>query len=362
MIAAAGLTAQAQNYLDRSSWNWSTSSECAPENDITGLEGIHDGDSSTCWHTNWHAQSGTPERSNPHWVMIDRGSAPALAYGLSYLPRQNSETNPATACTSFAIYFSDAPFTNVPATSQADIESALGKADLYGNWDGTADEKTATFEKPTSARYILFVNLQSNGSSSAACAEMNLIGDGSEPDVKNPFNAIKIVTPEGESHRIAIDGEHLAFSMVDGNIRMGNSDITVEYAMTEVKYFQPEQYEFPADKEFYDGPKTDIYSQPEPPVDPIDPIDPVDPVDPVDPGESGIDATGTPTLTLARSGDRLTVSGITAGSEATLHSVSGILVGSAPVSASGTTVLSIGNLPRATYLLTASGSTIKIII
>ena len=254
----------AADYIDRSAWSWSTSSECVQENDIAGLKGIYDGDTSTCWHSNYHAESGTPERSNPHWVMIDRGSDTSLAYGLSYLPRQNG-ANFNTACTEYAIYFADRSLGSTTAVSWEDIVYELGEPDLQGSWTGDGTEKIVTFEKPNSARYILFVNIKSNGSNSAACAEMNLIakeGGGTvTPTPASEYNAIKIVTPEGDLHRIAIDGQQLAFSMSGSNIRMGNSAITVEYAMDEVKYFQPEKYQF-ADEEFYTGPKRDIYDIP----------------------------------------------------------------------------------------------------
>lgn len=246
------------DYLSRTAWNWYTSSECAQEADITGLKGLYDGDLFTCWHSDYHAENGTPERANPHWVMIDRMTDTSLAYGLSYLPRQNS--NLATACTEYAIYFSDKSLGSTTAASWDAIVDELGEPDVHGSWAGDETEKIVMFNKPTAARYILFVNILSNGSSSAACAEMNLMskagGSGMTPG--GSFNAIRIVTPDGDMHHIAIDGAQLAFSVANDNIRMGNSSITVEYAMDEVKYFQPDNYEF-ADDEFYNGPKRDVY-------------------------------------------------------------------------------------------------------
>ncbi len=256
--------ASGADYLSRSGWKWYTSSECEQEQDIAGLKGLYDGNTATCWHSNYHAESGTPERSNPHWVMIDRGTDTSLAYGLSYLPRQNYGENPATACTEYAIYFADRTFASTSSSSWEQIVSELGQPDMKGSWAGDSSEKIVLFEKPNSARYILFVNIKSNGSNSAACAEMNLMskagGSGLTPG-GSPYNAISIVTPEGDTHRIAIDGQNLAFSIAGGNIRMGNSSITVEYAMDEVKYFQPDNYEF-GNEEFYNGPKRDIYEFP----------------------------------------------------------------------------------------------------
>lgn len=436
----------AADYLDRSAWTWKTSSECSPEEDITGLKGIYDGNTVTCWHSNYHAENGTPERANPHWVMIDRGSDSSPVYGLSYIPRQNSGVNPSTACTKYAIYFADKSLENTPSTSAIDIEYAIGSADVSGNWAGDNTEKIVMFEKPTTARYILFVNLESYSSKSAACAEMNLMGKSGQGTGDDPiatdYNAIQIETPAGNKHRIAIDGENLAFSMVNGNIRMGNSGITIEYAMSEVRYFRPEKYDF-ADEEFYVGPKEDIYAHPVLPVtitldsevltleegetakltatvenepdnasvnwessdalvatvnndgmvtavkagnatitatcgeasascvltvtaktvtppDPIDPDDPDNPDNPDDPGSDSIDSAEMPTISFKRVGDNLIVSGITTGNEVTLHSVSGLKVCTADVSARGTAVLPVGSLPRTAYILSASGLTMKI--
>lgn len=504
LLATPALSAA--DYLDRSAWSWATSSECQAEEDITGLMGIYDGNTSTCWHSNYHAASGTPERTNPHWVMIDRRTDSSLVYGLAYVPRQSNGDNPATACTEYALFFSDRTFEGTTAASYDAIVSELGSPDVTGSWAGDATEKFVIFEKPVSARYILFVNISSNGSNSAACAEMNLLGKGGSGvvDPNNPgYNAIKIVTAAGDSHRIAIDGEQLAFSMADGNIRMGNSAITVEYAMDEVKYFKPEQYDFEAE-EFYNGPKTDIYFQPVEVVLDIEsltleegqsavltatvtnapdeaetiwsssdetvatvdshgkvtavapgtsivtvacgdasaecrltvtakPIVPVEisitpesvtieegktfrltatvlngsasdriiwncsdmAVVTVDAdglltavapgtavvtaqcgdasaqcditvtaaphqGEDGIDAPSTPTLTLRREGESLVVGGITAGRVVALFSLGGVKVSEAPVSDDGTAVLTVGSLPRTTYLLSVSGLTLKI--
>lgn len=260
---AAAMPAAAQEYLDRSAWKWSASSICAPENDdIAGLEGIHDGNINTCWHSNWHAESGTPERSNPHWVLIDRGSDATPFYGLAYTPRQNSVNN---ACTSFMIYLRDEDLSSTPATSAEDIVAALGSADYSGAWEGSTDEKFANFNKPSTARYVLFVNVSSHSSSSAACAEMNLLAkkyNGGGSAGSEPFNAVRITPADGSApHRIAIDGTALNISMSGSAIHMGNSGITVEYSTAEVAHFTFENYEFEAEQ-LYQGTKRDIYDNP----------------------------------------------------------------------------------------------------
>lgn len=413
--------AHGSDYLNRSGWSWSTSSECAQEDDIAGLKGIYDGNTSTCWHSNFHAANGTAERSNPHWVMIDRGTDTSLAYGLSYLPRQNSD-NPGTACTEYAIYFADRSLGSTSASSWDAIVAELGQPDIKGTWVGDSSEKIVMFDKPNTAKYILFVNIKSNGSNSAACAEMNLIskagGSGLNPG-GSPYNAIRIVTPDGDSHRIAIDGQQLAFSIADRNIRLGNSSITVEYSMDEVKYFQPDNYEFATD-ELYNGPKRDIYELPvEISLDPanltieegqtaeltatlanapedaqvvwgtsdktVAKVNSKGTVTAVAPGTAkitaryedvtaechvtvtakpvdGIAAAQESTVTLKLEGETLIIGGIGSGSEAVLHSLDGVRLRSGVASASGVAKISVAGLTRTAYLLSVSGLTLKIII
>lgn len=252
---AAAFSAIAQDYLDRSAWKWTASSVCAAEgNDIIGLEGICDGDLQTCWHSNWHAADGTPERSNPHWIMIDRGADRTEFTGLAYTPRQATANQ---ACTSYYVYLSDTDLSSAPATSATDIVTALGDPDASGSWEGSTTEKFVTFQSASTARYILFVNLSSLSSSSAACAEMNLIGNGGV--ASGTFNAIRITPTNGNTpHRIATRGSELSLSMNFGYIRLSNSEITIEYAPNEVSRFTLEQYDFGDNA--YEGPKKDIHS------------------------------------------------------------------------------------------------------
>ena len=409
----------AADYLDRSAWSWKTSSECSAEDDITGLAGIADGNTYTCWHSNYHAASGSAERKNPHWVMIDRGSDSKPAYGLAYLPRQNGGSAN-TSCTRYAIYFGDKSLENTPSSSELDIIYALGDPAYTGTWDGNLEEKFVNFSSPVTSRYILFVNLESNGSNSAACSEMNLLaskaqgGGGTNPS--GNFNAIRIVTPEGDEHRIAIDGSQLAFSMAGGNIRMGNSGITVEYAMSEVKHFKPEHYDFP-EEELYVGPKKDIYAfPPELTLDrevltleegktatltatlanvtpgaevswtssneAVASVDETGLVSAIKAGMTEVSASygdviascmvtvteaavgiidaPVSTVTFRRDGENLYIGGLTPGNEVVLHSLAGIKVASAKVSSLGQAVISVGSLPSGAYLLSASGLTLKI--
>lgn len=296
MLAAMSATAAGNGYfLDRNGWTWSTSSECAKgeDFDIAGLSGICDGDYSTCWHSNYKADNGTPERSNPHWVMIDRGEkcGDTPFYGLAYVPRQLSPAN--QACTKWHIYISDKSFADVPADNisniQSTIKSKFGSDVTYysGSWTGDLSMKVASFSKKETGRYILFVNESSMNSSSAACAEMALMtsegkqkydsgsvndlgqiggddtgsgsaggnqsgtGDDNKPITPAGYNAVKISTANGKIHRIAFDGENLKFAMTGDVIRMSNSGITVEYAMAEVSRFSFEKYEFKTDSVYY---------------------------------------------------------------------------------------------------------------
>lgn len=257
LLIAASLSASAQTYLDRSGWTWSASSACAAaDNDIAaGLSGICDDNPQTCWHSNWHAASGTPERSNPHWVMIDRGSDRTPFTGLAYTPRQST---PNQACTSYYIYLSNTDLSSAPASSASDITDALGEPDASGSWEGSTAEKFVTFKEESTARYILFVNLTSLSSSSAACAEMNLLADAGGVIV-TPFNAVRITPADGSApHRIAVRGSELSLSMHLGYIRLSNSDITIEYSPAEISRFNLEKYNFGSDATAYDGPKKDI--------------------------------------------------------------------------------------------------------
>lgn len=466
-LTAATLQARAdENYLDRSTWSWSTSSDCAAEDaDIRGIAAIADGNNSTCWHSNWHAESGTPERSNPHWVMIDRGSDSNPFYGIAYLPRQST---PNQACTSWCLYLSDTPFGDVPASSQYAIEQALGQPAYTGAWEGDITLKTASFAgKSFTSRYLLFVNLESASSSSAACAEFNLLtkegyqngGDqgNTDPTPSRSFNAVRITNVGGEAHRIAIDGRNLTISMNGSAVRLSNSGITVEYSPAELEHFTFENYTFGEDDPFYFGTKTDVLAKRfdlvvtpadgatvgtlteirlAPPAGAIPEINSkcvlpvtlsrntsnsskvrltVTPAElasmasddngcyiisglnetkaetyvltvPADlfidsegaysnaltatwtltgiPDESGIDQVedtdNCPTLLLRREGSQLLLAGIVRGTSVTLTSTSGITVASAPVSARGTAVLSVGSLPKGVYILSANSTTLKI--
>lgn len=263
LMLGTALGAAAEGYLDRSAWKWSASSICAPEadSDIAGLPGIYDGDPATCWHSNWHAEAGTPERSNPHWIMIDRGSDTSLFTAISYLPRQSTAN---TACTGYMIYIADKDLSACPATSVADITTMMGDPELAGSLEGTIDEKIITLEKPTSARYILFVNAMSAQSSSAACAEFNLIGPGGSQGGDNShetdaYNAIRMIPrmATDKPSQIAIQGDALTFSMNQGWLRMSNTDITVEYNLADIKSYKFVHYDFAKD-ESYVGNQKDV--------------------------------------------------------------------------------------------------------
>ena len=190
--------------------------------------------------------------------MIDRGEDATPFYGVSYTPRQSTLN---THCSRYLIYFRDTDMSNTPATTVEDIIAYLGEADIEGGWEQSYSEKLATMKQASTARYILFVNVNSYASSSAACAEFNLLAEKQFVETGNP-NAVKITPADGsEPHRIAIDGTNLTVSMAGSMIRMTNSGITIEYTPQEVSYFSFEEYEFGEDS-FYSGSKQDIYDNP----------------------------------------------------------------------------------------------------
>lgn len=257
LCSGIALSASATDYLNREGWSWFSSSICEPESDITGLEGICDDNALTCWHSNYHAMTGTPERANPHWVMIDRGMDATPFYGISYLPRQSQLK---THCLNYMVYFRDYDMSNTPATSVDDIIAYLGNPDLEGTWEQDYNEKIASIKTASSARYILFVNASSYSSSSAACAEFNLIAQ--KQATSGAPNAVKITPADGsDPHRIAIDGSNLNISMAGSSIHLTNSGITIEYTPEEVSYFSFEEYPF-EEGVFYEGTKSDIYDNP----------------------------------------------------------------------------------------------------
>ncbi len=335
------LGAEANDYLNRSSWQWSSSSICEPDgSDIAGLEGIHDGDQNTCWHSNYHAASDSPERSNPHWVMIDRKKDSKKIYGLSYMPRQATQN---ATCTHYAIYLSDTSFEDTPSDSFEVIQTVLGKPQYEGYWDASYGEKICNFDKASTARYILWVNVESAASRSAACAEMNLLaakgtggGEGGGGTTTTIYNALKIATREGKTHRIAIDGSNLKVYMEGANVRLGNSAITVEYAMDSVLSFVPEIYDF-AEGTLYDGDKKDV-------------------------SETGIDHTDIATYGLAIEGSQLTLSGAAPEAVVNIFNLQGALVASGRANAQGVATLAVGILSRGTYILSTPGFTAKIIL
>lgn len=276
-LLCASIASADNTYLDRTGWTWSASSIYPGQSDdIIGLEGAYDGDSSTCWHTNWTADDSSPERKNPHWLMIDRGSDTTAFYGISYLGRQSN--NMSQCCTSFMIYLSDSDLSSTPATSTDDIIAALGEPDYQGTWEASYNELTYNFTTASTARYILFVNVSSYNSSSAACAEFNLLAK-KDTSGLTTYNAVKITPSDGSTpHRIAIDGTNLTIAMNGSAVQLSNSEITVEYLMEEFSYMEFENYEF--ENGLYDGTKRDVNE-----VVPLDPFDLV-----VTPSESTIES------------------------------------------------------------------------
>lgn len=340
LMAAAALPAAATDYLDRTGWSWSTSSELPSgyDYDVSGLAGICDGDASTCWHSNYLAQSGTPERSNPHWIMIDRGSDSKPFYGLSYLTRQSTLNQ---CCTEYMIYLSDSDMSSAPATSVEDIISALGTPDYRNSLSPTSEEIVINFDKASTARYILFVNVSSNASSSAACAEMNLVAGAGAP--AGTFNALRIYPADGSDvHYIAIDGANLSFSLVNGRARFGNSQITVEYDPAEFARVEFDNYEFT--DSLYVGPKVDINKI----TDAIEEVEAV-----------GGDAPET-LVSFTREGTTLTVNGTEPGSAVRLVGIAGAVVAATEADAFGSATLSLSGLGHGVYLLWTNKKTLKL--
>ena len=256
-VAATSLCALADNYLDRSGWSWSCSSEI--ESDGGGIKAIADGDRSTYWHSNYQS-SNDKDKVCPHWIVIDRGSDKSTFEGFSYLPRYGSFNN---LVTEFSVYLSDKSFGNITYVEN------LGNATYTGTFPSqneNYDECTFSFGKKHTERYMVFVIENCNSGRSAAIAEFNLLStSGSTTTPTSAYNSVLIQTYAGDKHRIAMDGDNLTVSLSDGAVRMGNTGYTVEYEIPEVRYFSFENYEFP-EETYYVGTKPDIYGGGKDPV------------------------------------------------------------------------------------------------
>lgn len=452
IVAVAGaVSVSAENtYLDRSSWVWSASS--SDTQDGGGTDALHDSDYSTFWHSNYHDDAS---HNCPHWVMIDRRSDNKQFEGFSYVPRQGSYNN---MVTKFRVYLSSKPFGTVSSVD----ESVLGAPTYSGSFDSMEnyDEKTFSFGKAHTERYVLFVIDMCNSGRSTAMAEFYLVSKvgsgGNSGGGGSSFNSVLIRNADGTDHRIAIDGEALNVTMSGRAIHMTNTGITIEYEIPEVKYFTFENYEFPEDV-FYIGTKSDLNETPEPLPEP-EPFDLV--VTPasgstIEGGFTSISfahanglelqiagnesvtlsrgitpifkwtptllkqcydaethtftlsnlnctTEGTymltvpssllvetdtptnfnnpllasfivkevnaindvevPTLVFKVEGSRLLVSGIGSGSEATLYSIGGVKMASAPVTPFGTAAIDVAPLAAGAYILSVDGKTFKITI
>lgn len=267
MAGAMPCLALADNsYLGRQSWSWSASSSDAQ--DGGGTDALHDDNLLTFWHSNYHDDAS---RYCPHWIMIDRGSDRNSFVGFSYVPRQGSYNN---IVTQYRVYLSDKSFGKVSSVD----ESVLGEATYSGYFDGTEDysERTASFGKAHTERYVLFVIDNCNSGRSTAMAEFYLLskvdtgGSGTGPGTSGRgYNSVLIHNYDGSEHRIAVDGEALNVTLSpEGAIHMTNTGITVEYSVPEVSYFAFENYAFPDDT-YYIGTKTDVNETPNPPADPV---------------------------------------------------------------------------------------------
>lgn len=262
-VAVLPFVVSADNsYLDRSSWSWSASS--SDTQDGGGTAALCDGSYFTFWHSNYHDESS---HNCPHWILIDRGQDRNAFVGLSYVPRQGAYNN---LITQYRIYLSDKSFGSISSVS----ESVLGSASYSGYFDGTEDysERTVSFGKSHTDRYVLFVIDNCNSGRSTAISELYLLSKsgsgGQSPTVT--YNSVLIHNHDGSDHRIAIDGEALNVSLsANGAIHLGNSGITIEYSIPEVDYFAFEQYDFPDDT-YYIGSKTDLNATPAPDPEPFD--------------------------------------------------------------------------------------------
>ncbi len=263
MTTASTFMAAADNsYLNRSSWTWSASS--SDTQDGGGVNALHDDDYSTFWHSNYHEESS---HNCPHWIMIDRGSDKNTFQGISYVPRQGAYNN---IVTEFRVYLSNTAFGNITSVDT----SALGYPDYSGSFDGSGDysERTFSFGKDRSERYVLFIIDNCNSGRSTAVAEFYLLsktdGSGTGSGGSN-HNAVLIHNTDGSDHRIAIDGEALNVTLNGRMVHMTNSGITIEYDIPEVQHFAFETYQFPEDT-YYIGNKQDLNSQPQPDPEPFD--------------------------------------------------------------------------------------------
>ncbi len=257
--AAATATAAADNsYLDRSSWSWSASS--TDTQDGGGLAALHDDDYSTFWHTNYHSEES---HNCPHWVMIDRQNDSNEFIGLSYVPRQGAYNN---IVTKFRVYISSKPFGTISSVD----ESVLGAPTYSGTFDGQEDysERTFSFGKKHTERYVLFVIDSSNSGRSTAMAEFYLLSKAGAGSSSKSYNSVLIHNYDGSDHRIAIDGEALNVTLNGKSVHLSNTGITIEYEIPEVKYFSFEKYDFPEDT-YYIGNKKDLSEIEIPLPDPV---------------------------------------------------------------------------------------------
>jgi hypothetical protein len=273
LTAALGLTAVlsagAENtYLDGGAFFWYASSTSTEEG---SLDAIHDNDVSTYWHSDYNDSS--TDRNCPHWILIDRLYSSETYTGLSYYPRMGSNSN--TYVTEYRIYLSDKAFSTTMTDSDV-AESVLGTPTFSGTWDSTYGEQVVSFGGTHKERYVLFVIDNTVSGRSAACAELRLISKldsstvsgGSSSTTGGDYNSVKITLPDGTEHRIAVDGENLAFNLTGTSIRMTNSGITVVYDISDVKQFNFEHYDFPTDV-YYVGDRDDTPLEPSTPASPF---------------------------------------------------------------------------------------------
>ena len=115
-----------------------------------------DGKDGTCWHTQW--QGTRPEY--PHEIQIDLGGEHAIR-GLQVLPRQDRAQNGKIA--KYELYVGP-------------DGKSWGKAVVAGEFPKSLDEQQASFE-PVKGRYVRLVALSGHDGSSAAIAELNLLGE-----------------------------------------------------------------------------------------------------------------------------------------------------------------------------------------
>ncbi len=153
------VVSSADEYLDRSDWTYTASSEM---NGWGFIDRAFDGDSKTFWHTKYIAEGSTITHKDPlpHTIEITLPKTTAIS-GMAYLPRQDHQSG---HLTTYEVYISST------GTDKGELAATV-------NIENTAamDEVVTKFKKSYNAKKITIVVTKS-ASVNGAAAEFNFIG------------------------------------------------------------------------------------------------------------------------------------------------------------------------------------------